>query len=164
MSRGKRAGRPLVCGRCGEPATRKVGGKRLFACDDCLRLSVDEWHEHASVPGWETRLRSTYGLDPDDHGWRFVQQHGLCAICRDAERSDREHGVGLVVDHNHDTGEVRGLLCSRCNMAIGLLRDNPYWALDAAAYLLMSDGCTPSQWDRFRGRFLKLEHLRKRIT
>lgn len=55
----------------------------------------------------------------------FDTQHGLCKICGDTETT--KHGktgkvVPLSVDHNHVTGEIRGLLCTRCNHGLGLFR------------------------------------------
>lgn len=52
----------------------------------------------------------TYGITADDYEELLKRQGGKCAICRARPRSKR-----LAVDHNHTTGEVRGLLCSRCN-------------------------------------------------
>jgi hypothetical protein len=43
--------------------------------------------------------------------------------------------VRLVVDHNHETGKIRGLLCHHCNLAVGWIRDDPDRALRAAEYL-----------------------------
>ena len=59
-------------------------------------------------------------------------QNNCCAICH----------VGFVnneiphVDHNHENGSVRGLLCGPCNRGIGLMRDNPENLINAAAYLM----------------------------
>ncbi len=50
----------------------------------------------------------------------FVAQNGVCAICSRLNLSGRR----LAVDHDHATGKVRGLLCSRCNSAIGLARES----------------------------------------
>ena len=57
------------------------------------------------------------------------RQGGSCAICGEKSR-DR-----LVVDHDHETGAVRGLLCSHCNLGLGLCRDNPVRINAAVAYL-----------------------------
>jgi len=55
-------------------------------------------------------------------------QKGGCAICK-----VKPQGVSLAVDHNHDTGLLRGLLCFRCNRAYGLFHDNNVERLRAAA-------------------------------
>ncbi len=59
---------------------------------------------------------------------------GKCGICRKPNKSNRE----LCIDHDHATGKVRGLLCSRCNLGIGLLGDTLQSVKDAAAYLKRS--------------------------
>ena len=58
----------------------------------------------------ENRLQSTYGMSRQQYAELFVAQGGRCAICLAQPRTK-----ALVVDHNHKTGEVRGLLCNRCN-------------------------------------------------
>jgi len=75
------------------------------------------------------RLKSLYGLSVEDFNRMFVQQNGVCAICRTP--SDRT----LHVDHDHKTGRVRSLLCGGCNTAIGALRESPLLARAAAMYL-----------------------------
>ena len=62
----------------------------------------------------------------------LAEQEGCCAICgtEDPGKNGR-----FNVDHNHDTGEIRGLLCYGCNVGIGHLRDNPSICLAAAEYL-----------------------------
>lgn len=67
------------------------------------------------------RLMSEYGISLDDYNALLVAQGGRCAVCclpeRDAKRC-------LAVDHDHETGVVRGLLCRRCNTALGLLGES----------------------------------------
>ena len=77
------------------------------------------------------KLERTYGIDLD-YEKLFQDQNGCCAICG---RSYTEFQRPLCVDHDHDTGEVRGLLCSPCNVAIGLLRSNTDVLLQAIRYL-----------------------------
>lgn len=78
-----------------------------------------------------------YGITAQDYNALLAQQDHCCAICR----APHFHGVRdgmespLVVDHCHDTGAVRALLCPKCNMAIGLLGDDPITAQVAADYL-----------------------------
>ena len=68
-----------------------------------------------------------YKLSPADKQRLYEQQEGRCAICGKDGR--------LVVDHNHSTGEVRGLLCSQCNTALGMFKDNPDLLAIALDYL-----------------------------
>jgi hypothetical protein len=74
------------------------------------------------------RMRRDYGITPEDYERMYAEQGGRCAICQ-VERPR------LLVDHNHTTRAVRGLLCRACNFALGFLRDNPVSAAAAAAYL-----------------------------
>lgn len=77
------------------------------------------------------RLRRQYGTTPDKVAELFSRQKGNCAICvKPFLNSKTRH-----IDHDHKTGVVRGLLCQRCNMALGLLDDSPSRLIAAAAYL-----------------------------
>jgi len=81
-------------------------------------------------------LRYYYGITFDEYGVMFTEQGGLCAICRKPETATNQYGVKrLAVDHDHHTGRVRGLLCSRCNRAIGLLDEDTGRMLQAVTYL-----------------------------
>jgi hypothetical protein len=62
----------------------------------------------------------------------FEAQGGVCAICASPENGRYVH---LSVDHNHDTGKIRGLLCNNCNRGIGLLKDDPKILEQAKKYL-----------------------------
>lgn len=75
-----------------------------------------------------------YGLTAAQfHGMLEAQGH-RCAICRRKPQS--EHGrTGWQVDHDHNTGAIRGLLCGWCNRAIGLARDDPEVLRAMAAYV-----------------------------
>lgn len=73
-----------------------------------------------------------YGLTPDDFNRILAAQDGLCAICRGGPNGA---GKRLHVDHCHDSKKIRGLLCAKCNTAIGLLDDDPERAEAVAAYL-----------------------------
>ena len=77
----------------------------------------------------KSMLKNKYGITLDQYEAMYNQQHGLCAIC--FRISDRL----LVVDHDHTTGHIRGLLCHNCNIALGLLQDSTDVLLSAIAYL-----------------------------
>lgn len=74
------------------------------------------------------KIKSRYGLEADQFHALLIHQAGRCAICR-TELSDS------VVDHDHVTGEVRGLLCRTCNTALGGFRDSPATLYSAIEYL-----------------------------
>lgn len=78
-------------------------------------------------------LLKTYGLTAEQFHAMENAQGGACAVCRTTEPGGA-HG-GLVVDHCHVTGRVRGLLCGRCNSGIGYLKDDPSLCEAASAYL-----------------------------
>lgn len=78
-----------------------------------------------------------HGITLEQYDAMFESQNGVCAICGKEETACNQYGVRrLAIDHDHRTGEVRGLLCSRCNMGIGYLQDDIEILLNAADYLL----------------------------
>lgn len=76
-----------------------------------------------------------YGITPDQYNALLDDQNGVCAICYDKCITR----AWLCVDHDHKTGKVRGLLCSRCNTALGLFKDDVLRLCDAVAYLIEDD-------------------------
>jgi hypothetical protein len=78
------------------------------------------------------RLKKEYGITESDYGLLLESQGGRCGICR---RHQDELKYRLNVDHDHDTGEVRGLLCSRCNVSLGVFGDSVDGLMVAIAYL-----------------------------
>jgi Recombination endonuclease VII len=80
------------------------------------------------------------GISVDDLLRMVEEQQGFCAICGAEETLSRSGKVqSLALDHNHETGEIRGLLCSKCNLALGLMDDNPDILRAALAYLTSYD-------------------------
>jgi hypothetical protein len=71
-------------------------------------------------------LRRHYGLSLADYQKLLDKQNNCCAICGKGESSISRFGTPkrLTVDHNHVTGQVRGLLCENCNRGIGYLKEN----------------------------------------
>ena len=78
-----------------------------------------------------------YGLTLDKYHQMVKKQGGGCAICGSKQAKTARNGR-FCIDHDHDTGKVRGLLCAPCNRGIGLLGDNPDRLKSAAEYLLSS--------------------------
>lgn len=72
-------------------------------------------------------LKYTYNISLEDYNTLFNKQNGKCAVCLKEETSLDNRGNSikkLAVDHCHSTGKVRGLLCNRCNTALGLLKED----------------------------------------
>lgn len=110
-------------------------------CAECLlerkykRINKDpEKHKHMSR---NARLKNKYGVDIEWYTAKLKEQSGKCAICGVSE--NLKVGIGSIesfhVDHDHETGVIRGLLCGSCNRAIGLLGDSSATANNAAIYL-----------------------------
>jgi hypothetical protein len=84
-------------------------------------------------------LRKNFDMTGEDYFALLAEQNGVCAICREPEnRSNKKTGVEhmLSVDHDHETGQIRGLLCHGCNAALGFLNDNPIAAFNLWQYLI----------------------------
>lgn len=86
-----------------------------YCCDDCKNFSAQNKY-----------LMRVYKISFEEYEKMYVEQNGLCKICnREGFLMDeRRHKMKLVVDHCHQTGVVRGLLCHNCNRALGLLGDD----------------------------------------
>lgn len=81
-------------------------------------------------------FKKKFGITLDDYDKMFESQNGVCSICNQPETftmKGRTHS--LAVDHCHDTGKIRGLLCRSCNQAIGMLKDNIETLSKAIEYL-----------------------------
>lgn len=92
----------------------------------------------------QSNLKSEYGIDLNQYIEMYKSQNGKCKLClREGVCCDGtlpQQGRGprsqiLMVDHNHSTGRVRGLLCNQCNVAIGLFKDSAELLKKAITYL-----------------------------
>jgi len=102
------------------------------------RKRMSEWQ--IQFPGenqTDRDLRKTYGITENQYNKMLESQKGLCAICRKQEVIKNKDGSvrRLSVDHNHNTKEVRGLLCSNCNHLIGKAKDSIPLLKSAIKYL-----------------------------
>lgn len=76
--------------------------------------------------GYRNRqLKNNFGISLEEYDLILKNQNGKCAICNKTEGEKRNGKTKyLAVDHCHKTGRIRGLLCGKCNKALGLLEDN----------------------------------------
>lgn len=84
----------------------------------------------------ELRLAKLYGITLADYDAMLAAQNGLCAICSAGEPGGNANY--WHVDHDHSTGRVRGLLCTRCNIGLGYFQDDPDRLGSALDYLRQS--------------------------
>lgn len=79
----------------------------------------------------EQHRQRLYGLTPFQYRKLLRNQNGVCAICKEIN----DDGRSLAVDHDHYTGKVRGLLCTRCNLGLGFFKDEIRLLAEAIVYL-----------------------------
>lgn len=84
-----------------------------------------------------SKLKYVYGISLEEYNAMLTKQNGVCAICCKPETviCRGSEPKSLAVDHDHDTGKVRGLLCDMCNRGIGMLEHSPALLIAAARYL-----------------------------
>jgi len=145
-----------ICSRCKESKqlssfyndrTQKGGKSRR--CKDCAKQVSRSWRlsdEGRAKEKWRQASRKyqrskvylkKYGITEEYYFLMLDAQGGCCAVCRIPAEASRGRNPGrLVIDHDHITGVVRGLLCSPCNTAIGLFQDSPTLLKSAENYLL----------------------------
>ncbi|MFE2326138.1 endonuclease VII domain-containing protein [Streptomyces sp. NPDC059385] len=147
-------GTAKTCRKCGitktladfslsRQATATTNGVYRSDCKECCSARALQWFRDNKERHKETKHRWTlaknYGLSPDEYAAMLEAQGGVCAICGQAET--KRHGrtgteFRLAVDHCHQTGRVRGLLCQTCNRVIGLFKDDVERHQRAIDYLL----------------------------
>ena len=132
------------CSKCGKHKSLDEFNNRSASSDgktsQCrLCLNTKAMHIRATKPHRTRRynLKSRFNISVDDYNKMFLKQRGVCKICSNPETDKDSNGKlkWLVVDHNHKTGDVRGLLCSACNKGIGLLGDSTKVLENAIRYL-----------------------------
>lgn len=144
------------CPKCGETLPldgfhkdRKGAHGRSTYCKDCNKAKARGWY-HANQERASARMREynaenreairdrnlqyKFGVTLDEYEGILARQGGVCGIC--GCDADPIEGRAMPLDHDHNTGSPRGVLCSSCNRGIGLLGDDPDLLVAAAAYLL----------------------------
>jgi hypothetical protein len=114
----------------------KCGSEGPFQKDSTRKDGFHPWCNACKGVGQTRRSRKSwlkrkYKLTEELWEIQFQSQGKRCAICR----TDTPGGKGWATDHNHSTGEFRGILCQLCNQGIGCLRENLLVLQAAIAYL-----------------------------
>lgn len=97
----------------------------------CSIPNCTEEHEAKGYCKSHYMLIRKFGISHEDLVKLTIEQSGLCAICGQI----CSHGKRLSLDHDHETGQLRGLLCAPCNLALGGFKDNPKIIKNALEYL-----------------------------
>lgn len=114
------------CRKCLRIKNREYMRKRIRTAEqkaqDCRNHA--KWHLTDKYKSW--RLMRDFGITLEQFNQAFEKQGGICAVCGRPETATINGKIfWLSVDHDHNTGKVRGLLCHKCNIALGHLEENP---------------------------------------
>jgi hypothetical protein len=93
----------------------------------CKTCYSRKYNKENPGPAYRRSLKHRFGITPEQRDEIISRQNGMCAICK-IEKATH-------IDHCHKTGRIRGMLCLRCNAALGLLRENVSTLVGAVNYL-----------------------------
>jgi len=139
--------RSVCAGGCGRPRIAGPdfylsGGLPRQKCKKCLAKDARNWRKanpaKHRASRWkanhQSHLKRRFGLTPAEYDALVAQSDGLCGICRKPETRARR----IALDHDHATGEIRGFLCSGCNLLLGNAKDSIDLLEQAIQYLKKS--------------------------
>lgn len=131
-----------TCTKCleGKPESDfpMMRGKPAACCKACKSAYAKQWNAkpEAKALRYQTmrrwKLDRNYGVTPDEYDRLRSVAGDVCPGCSRPFSAERD----ACYDHDHETGKYRGFLCRQCNMAVGLLGDDPGTLLALAAYLI----------------------------
>lgn len=137
-----------VCYRCKENKHRSgynVNRKRVdglsFYCKTCTQKARKDryWKdpEKGRQQSKDSIRKSRFGIEKHEYQEMVNRQNNLCAICNELEKLKSRNGTvaALSIDHDHETGAIRALLCRKCNFMIGCANDDPELLKKAIEYL-----------------------------
>jgi len=108
-------------------------------CKTCMDAYKQSWtvgkENDIKLRNENTRLLQRYNITSEDYKVLLHKQDYCCAICGNAPEEGRASSKKLSVDHCHTTGAIRGLLCQKCNTALGLFNDSAEIIKKALNYL-----------------------------
>ena len=141
---------PKKCTKCKEHKPRSEFTSHAVSkngvqsqCKKCYaETRRDKWSnanskEKNALINRRSKLKRKYGISLDDYDLLLKKQNGCCAICKTNKPNGKSGQFGPVfhVDHCHVNGNIRGLLCHSCNVALGCFKDNIETILMAVKYL-----------------------------
>lgn len=130
-----------ICTICQETRDRSGAYTSIpnnYTCSECIKSHSSQRYARPEVQQRHKFLsiKKLYGLSQEDYERMEREQDGKCAICHEPPNGKHAKTDGLFVDHNHETQEVRQLLCHQCNHLVGNSRERIDLLLSAIDYLL----------------------------
>jgi hypothetical protein len=113
---------------------RRATDREKYASDPEYRKRVLAACRRTPEQNRDRKLRRNYGITAAEYDALLAEQGGGCAICGRTENPGRFR-QSLPVDHDHETGAIRGILCIDCNRGIGMFRDDLRLLRRAVEYL-----------------------------
>ena len=111
----------------------KLGKQGLNpVCNTCRNT---QQRANRDLNGYRSQIKYKYGLSYEDYLNLLEKQNGICCGCKNPFYIDKDSLSIPCIDHNHITGKVRGILCKRCNLALGYVNDNPKTLSNLIEYL-----------------------------
>lgn len=107
-----------LCKECFKQRQREYHKANKQSCNKASRMYYKN-HKDKHKDYW---FKKRYGISLEEYDRILEEQNGVCAICACLE-SDNKKDL-LSVDHDHETGQIRGLLCSNCNRGLGSFKDS----------------------------------------
>lgn len=125
-----------LCLECHEELPKSSFYAGRASCKSCVSKKTRSYRtsnkDIIKKSSYKAKLKSRYGLNQEQLDDLKIKAEFKCQICKEEE-------VELVIDHNHDTGKVRGMLCRYCNLALGHFKDSLERLESAINYLKEND-------------------------
>jgi len=133
VRKAQREGKEFWCLPCRNRTRVHKPRKYTGTKEERNRQASKEWKLKNPDKVVNKRYKARYGITLPEYQEKLALQNNKCLICNVDEKDSRQGK--LVVDHNHETGEVRGLLCHNCNCGLGHFKDNMDILKNALNYL-----------------------------
>jgi hypothetical protein len=142
----KYCGKQKVKGTCSWHVAQEITRRYLkenpakraqYSATFMTRLKQDPQRYEAWLQKSRDKNLRVHGLTREQYGTQLAAQNGTCGICFQPHgRALCGRSKDLAVDHDHETGALRGLLCDDCNIGLGLFHDDPQRLMNAALYII----------------------------
>jgi hypothetical protein len=139
--------RTKTCPKCGEEKAIDDFYFQRRTCKPCVREHQQRFRDADPDYNRNRNLQRRYGIDVEEYRNLIADHNFACGICK-VEIPETIAYKGKrsgVVDHNHETGDIRGILCQKCNLVLGHARENTDILYRAIVYLSERGAYTPKR-------------------